>query len=87
MALDIFSLHLKFSLKIIWFIALVVFLGQNIEGSSSSSSSTYLICLGSYDITGHATDVNMMGYASLEQIASGIHFRLWARMFIVAEPK
>jgi neutral ceramidase len=42
--------------------------------------------LGSYDITGPAADVNMMGYANMEQVASGVHFRLRARAFIVAEP-
>ncbi|GAB4860059.1 Neutral ceramidase 1 [Ancistrocladus abbreviatus] len=49
--------------------------------------SNYLIGLGSYDITGPAADVNMMGYANAEQIAAGIHFRLRARTFIVAEPQ
>ena len=42
--------------------------------------------MGSYDITGPAADVNMMGYANTEQVASGIHFRLKSRAFIVAEP-
>ncbi|KAF2312612.1 hypothetical protein GH714_035228 [Hevea brasiliensis] len=51
------------------------------------SESKYLIGLGSYDITGPAADVNMMGYANTDQIASGIHFRLRARTFIVAEPQ
>lgn len=51
------------------------------------SASNYLIGLGSYDITGPAADVNMMGYANTEQIASGVHFRLRARTFIVAEPQ
>ncbi|KAL9256388.1 Neutral ceramidase 1-like protein [Drosera capensis] len=58
--------------------------------SSSRSilaASSYLIGLGSYDITGPAADVNMMGYANAEQIASGVHFRLRARAFIVAEPQ
>lgn len=50
------------------------------------ADSTYLVGLGSYDITGPAADVNMMGYAMLNQIASGVHFRLQARTFIVAEP-
>jgi neutral ceramidase len=49
-------------------------------------SSSYLIGMGSHDITGPAADVNMMGYANTEQIASGIHFRLKARAFIMAEP-
>ncbi|KAM1148685.1 hypothetical protein ACFX2B_029059 [Malus domestica] len=51
------------------------------------SGSEYLIGLGSYDITGPAADVNMMGYANTEQVAAGVHFRLRARTFIVAEPQ
>ncbi|CAO2204067.1 unnamed protein product [Urochloa humidicola] len=54
--------------------------------SPALSASAYLVGTGSYDITGPAADVNMMGYASTEQIAAGIHFRLKARAFIVAEP-
>ncbi|CAK9181378.1 unnamed protein product [Ilex paraguariensis] len=56
-----------------------------LSGGGASSASNYLIGLGSYDITGPAADVNMMGYANIEQIASGVHFRLRARAFIVAE--
>ncbi|XP_030474219.2 neutral ceramidase 2-like isoform X1 [Syzygium oleosum] len=67
-----------------WFLFLVA-LFQNIKGNLSASN--YLIGLGSYDITGPAADVNMMGYANMEQIASGVHFRLRARTFIVAEPQ
>ncbi|KAL1210037.1 Neutral ceramidase 2 [Cardamine amara subsp. amara] len=62
-----------------WFLLLV--------SSAVYSSSQYLIGVGSYDITGPAADVNMMGYANSDQIASGIHFRLRARAFIVAEPQ
>ena len=50
------------------------------------SDSPYLVGMGSYDITGPAADVNMMGYANAEQVTSGIHFRLKSRAFIVAEP-
>ena len=67
-----------------WFCLLLVLFQQNFQGSLSDS--TYLVGLGSYDITGPAADVNMMGYANTEQIASGVHFRLQARAFIVAEP-
>ena len=69
---------------VIWF-SLLLFLSLQIEGSLSDSN--YLVGLGSYDITGPAADVNMMGYANMEQIASGIHFRLRSRAFIVAEPQ
>ncbi|KAL6565298.1 Neutral ceramidase 1 [Orobanche gracilis] len=68
---------------LLW-IALLLLL-QN--GKGVVSDSNYLIGLGSYDITGPAADVNMMGYANTEQIASGVHFRLRARTFITAEPK
>ncbi|XP_021720765.1 neutral ceramidase 2-like [Chenopodium quinoa] len=57
-----------------------------LAGKGAFSTSNYLIGLGSYDITGPAADVNMMGYADTAQIASGVHFRLRARTFIVAEP-
>ncbi|EOY07316.1 PREDICTED: neutral ceramidase [Theobroma cacao] len=68
---------------VIWF-SFLLFLLLQIGGSLSASNC--LVGLGSYDITGPAADVNMMGYANIEQIASGIHFRLRARAFIVAEP-
>lgn len=68
---------------LLW-IALLLLL-QN--GQGVVSDSNYLIGLGSYDITGPAADVNMMGYANTEQIASGVHFRLRARTFITAEPE
>nr|ATP85026.1 neutral ceramidase [Amorphophallus muelleri] len=57
-----------------------------LNGRLVSRSSDYLVGLASYDITGPAADVNMMGYANAEQIVSGVHFRLRARAFIVAEP-
>jgi neutral ceramidase len=62
----------------------LVFVGSVLV--SATSSSDYLIGVGSYDITGPAADVNMMGYANPTQNAAGIHLRLRARAFIVAEP-
>ncbi|KAE9614690.1 putative ceramidase [Lupinus albus] len=56
------------------------------SGIAVYSNFDYLIGLGSYDITGPAADVNMMGYANTEQVASGVHLRLRSRAFIVAEP-
>lgn len=58
----------------------------NSKGILSHSQSEYLVGLGSYDITGPASDVGMMGFTNIEQIASGIHFRLQARTFIIAQP-
>jgi len=68
-----------------WFCLFLVFFLRGCKGTLSDSD--YLIGLGSYDITGPAADVNMMGYANTEQVASGIHFRLRARTFIVADPQ
>ncbi|KAG8371451.1 hypothetical protein BUALT_Bualt13G0088900 [Buddleja alternifolia] len=68
--------------RLIWLPILLLLFGRGLE-----SASNYLIGLGSYDITGPAADVNMMGYANTDQIASGVHFRLRARAFIVAEPR
>ena len=67
-----------------WFLVTLLLILHS--GIGVFSGSNYLIGLGSYDITGPAADVNMMGYANTAQISSGIHFRLRARTFIVAEP-
>ncbi|KAK9734779.1 hypothetical protein RND81_04G163000 [Saponaria officinalis] len=67
----------------LWISLIVLVFG----GRGVFSTSNYLIGLGSYDITGPAADVNMMGYANPEQTTSGVHFRLRARTFIVAEPQ
>ncbi|KAM0940991.1 putative ceramidase [Dioscorea sansibarensis] len=68
----------------IWFCLLVVLFVQRCQ--PTASSATYLVGLGSYDTTGPVVDVNMMGCANMEQIASGVHFRLRAQGFIVADP-
>lgn len=68
----------------LFWVLLLVFLHN---GKETISASNYLVGLGSYDITGPAADVNMMGYANSDQTASGIHFRLRARSFIVSEPQ
>ncbi|KAK8965664.1 Neutral ceramidase [Platanthera guangdongensis] len=78
-----FGIHLLFSCMGMFYCLLLLTFLQNSRGVLSDS--TYLIGLGSYDITGPAADVNMMGYANPDQIASGVHFRLKARSFIVAE--
>ncbi|GJT59680.1 neutral ceramidase 1-like protein [Tanacetum coccineum] len=70
---------------IAWFWVLLLVFVHN--GKQTISVSNYLVGLGSYDITGPAADVNMMGYANSDQTASGIHFRLRSRAFIVAEPQ
>lgn len=72
------------SIRLIWLPIFLLLLVEN--GIGVESASNYLIGLGSYDITGPAADVNMMGYANTDQVASGVHFRLRARAFVVSEP-
>ena len=45
----------------------------------------YWIGTGIYDMTGPAAQINLMGYAKTSQTAHGIHQRLRARAFVVAE--
>ncbi|KAG0620919.1 hypothetical protein M758_4G254800 [Ceratodon purpureus] len=71
-----------------YILVLLIFVGSALVPQlvSATGPSDYLIGVGSYDITGPAADVNMMGYANPTQNAAGIHIRLRARVFIVAEP-
>lgn len=48
-------------------------------------SAQYEIGLGQHDITGPAAELNMMGYAELDQNTAGIHQRLRARAFVVKD--
>jgi len=53
--------------------------------ADSPSDDVYNIGAGIYDITGDAAEVRMMGYASTDQITSGIHTRLRSRAFIIGD--
>lgn len=52
--------------------------------SEKPSDSSYLIGVGRADCTGPVAEVPLMGYASPDQTAGGIHTRLYSRAFIVA---
>jgi hypothetical protein len=45
----------------------------------------FLVGIGKADVTGPAADVNMMGYALLEQTARGLHTRQHARAYLLAD--
>nr|GMD61277.1 neutral ceramidase-like [Ipomoea batatas] len=78
---------LKLNMRRLFVWSCLLLLLLHIDGREVDAASKYLIGLGSYDITGPAADVNMMGYANSEQTAAGVHFRLRSRAFIVAEPQ
>ncbi|KAL8283578.1 hypothetical protein RQP46_005681 [Phenoliferia psychrophenolica] len=50
-----------------------------------ATGSEYLLGTGIGDITGPIVQINMMGYADLSQVGSGLHMRQRARAFLVAE--
>jgi len=52
---------------------------------AAAATAQYLIGTGIGDVTGPAAEVNLMGYAQANQTAAGIHLRLFARAFIVAD--
>ncbi|TRZ01070.1 hypothetical protein DNTS_005954 [Danionella cerebrum] len=47
----------------------------------------YLIGVGRADCTGPVADLPMMGYANTDQVAAGLHTRLFSRAFIVDDGK
>eukprot|EP00697_Spironema_sp_BW2_P003066 gnl/Spiro4/14098_TR7571_c0_g1_i1.p1 gnl/Spiro4/14098_TR7571_c0_g1~~gnl/Spiro4/14098_TR7571_c0_g1_i1.p1 ORF type:complete len:772 (+),score=231.04 gnl/Spiro4/14098_TR7571_c0_g1_i1:48-2363(+) len=54
-------------------------------GRADPTPGTFSIGVGISDITGPASDLNMMGYAQPSQKTTGIHFRLRARAFVVVD--
>lgn len=50
-------------------------------GVLRATNGDYLIGVGSFDMTGPAAGVKMMGYANMDQSTAGIHFRLRGRTF------
>lgn len=53
----------------------------------SADNLPFMVGTGIYDITGPAAEIDMMGYAKPQQLDNGLHSRLWARAFIIADPK
>ncbi len=60
--------------------------GAGARAAAASDSSVYLVGIGKGDITGPVAEINPMGYSMPDQIAMGLHTRLYARTFIFAEP-
>ncbi|XP_073541598.1 neutral ceramidase [Phyllobates terribilis] len=56
------------------------------ESTVDPHPDAYLIGAGRADCTGLLADVPLMGYASSDQRAGGLHTRLYSRAFIVAQP-
>ncbi|RWS16014.1 neutral ceramidase-like protein [Dinothrombium tinctorium] len=50
-----------------------------------AADDEYTIGVGIADITGPITDINIMGYGKADQDASGLHFRLYSRAFVIID--
>ncbi|XP_014661394.1 PREDICTED: putative neutral ceramidase C [Priapulus caudatus] len=66
-------------------VAFVLLLLAAVAGLSAAEDPNYYIGTGIYDITGPAGGIPMMGYAKPGQLTGGIHLRLFARAYVVAE--
>jgi len=56
-----------------------------VSPTEALDQTQYQIGAGIYDITGPAAQIGMMGYAMANQSTAGVHFRLRARAFIIAD--
>ncbi|CAH7688992.1 Neutral/alkaline nonlysosomal ceramidase [Phakopsora pachyrhizi] len=59
--------------------------GGTIEKDSSDDGDSFLLGVGIGDITGPIVEVEMMGYANVKQIGTGLQMRLRSRAFIVSD--
>ncbi|KAK2074493.1 hypothetical protein P8C59_008696 [Phyllachora maydis] len=53
--------------------------------ATAAPGDKYLIGVGKADITGPVVELNLAGYASLDQVGSGLRQRLYSRAFIIGE--
>ncbi|KAF4449175.1 alkaline ceramidase [Fusarium austroafricanum] len=52
----------------------------------ADEGDSYLLGVGKADITGPVVELNLMGYADLGQVGTGLRQRLYSRAFIVGNP-
>ncbi|RAL09545.1 neutral/alkaline ceramidase [Aspergillus homomorphus CBS 101889] len=57
------------------------------SATSVAEDGTFLLGAGKADITGPVAEVIFNGYASLDQVGSGLRQRIYSRAFIVANPQ
>jgi len=60
--------------------------GFQLFGENPNSETLYLVGSGIEDITGPMVGLETMGYAAPAQKTGGLHQRLWARSFVIADP-
>ncbi len=63
----------------------LVFVG--LIARAADTDYAYLVGRGKSDITGPAVGIQLWGFVRADQIAEGVHFRLFSRAFVIAERK
>jgi neutral ceramidase len=58
---------------------------QTVLSGVQDVGDTYLVGLGRGDVTGPVVELNLMGYAEVGQVGSGLRQRLYSRAFIVGD--
>ncbi|KAK8245095.1 neutral ceramidase precursor [Phyllosticta capitalensis] len=53
--------------------------------NAASGGGKYLIGVGKADITGPVVELNLMGYANISQVGTGLRQRIYSRAFIVGD--
>lgn len=65
---------------------LLLLTSETFANNACDNNAEFNIGAGVYDITGPIAEQRMMGYAMLDQQASGMYSRLWARAFVIESP-
>lgn len=58
---------------------------RNGPGNAVLDDGTYLLGVGKADITGPVVEIILNGYASLDQVGTGLRQRIYSRAFIIAD--
>ncbi|KAK0743368.1 neutral ceramidase [Schizothecium vesticola] len=58
---------------------------EPLHGRQTSTGDKYLVGVGKGDITGPVVEINFAGYASTDQVGTGLRQRIFSRAFIVGE--
>ncbi|KAK2744416.1 hypothetical protein FQN57_004313 [Myotisia sp. PD_48] len=56
------------------------------KAAGENENDVFIIGTGKADITGPVVEINLMGYANLSQVGSGLRQRLYSRTFLVENP-
>ncbi|KAH8831641.1 ceramidase [Flagelloscypha sp. PMI_526] len=74
---------MKLVLSKVWLAVFTSLISSSLFDAPNAADA-YFIGTGIGDITGPVTEINLMGYADLSQVGTGLHMREFSRAYIVA---